>query len=79
MVLAFFKPKPHTIRSLRDTDTPVVIKQLFGFERVHLAPGCSQQLEFTVNATALALVDGDGHTSLHPGELSLSLSLSLSL
>ena len=69
VVLAFYKPKRHTIPSLRDRmDTPVVIKQLFGFERVHLAPGASQQIVFTVNATSIALVDGDGHTSLHPGE-----------
>jgi hypothetical protein len=74
VVLAFFKPKPATIASLRDTNTPVVIKQLFGFERVRLAPGGSQQLKFTVNATQLALVDGDGHTSLHPGEYDIVFS-----
>ena len=45
----------------------IVIKQLFGFERVRLAPGSSQRLTFAVNATTVALVDGDGHTSLHPG------------
>lgn len=75
VVLAFFKPRPHTIPSLRNRpDTPVVIKQLFGFERVHLAPGASVQLRFTVNATAIALVDGDGHTSLHPGEYDIVFS-----
>ena len=38
------------------------VATVFGFERVHLAPGASQQLKFTVNATAVALVDEDGHT-----------------
>ena len=74
VVLAFFKPKRSTIASLRDSSTPVVIKQLFGFERVRLAPGSSQQLKFTVNATQVALADGDGHTSLHPGEYEIVFS-----
>ena len=51
VVLAFFKPKPATIPSLRGTGIPVVIKQLFGFERIKLAPGASQQLTFQLNAT----------------------------
>jgi hypothetical protein len=41
VVLAFFKPKAATIPSLLQSGTPVVIKQLFGFEKVHLAPGAS--------------------------------------
>ena len=54
VVLAFFKPKPGTLRSLRGTGTPVVIKQLFGFERVHLAPGkptstCSLATDFLIH------------------------------
>jgi hypothetical protein len=68
VVLAYFKPHAQSegIRRLRASATPVVIKQLFAFERVHLAVGESTSLSFTVNATMLALVDGDGHTSLHP-------------
>jgi hypothetical protein len=53
--------------SLALQGTPVVIKQLFAFEKVHLAAGESTTLNFTVPATALALADADGHTSLHPG------------
>ena len=45
----------------------MVIKQLFGFDKVFLAPGASTTLTFSVNASDLGLVDIDGHTSLHPG------------
>ena len=74
VVLLFLKPKAHTIPSLRDTGTPVVITSLMDFERVHLKPGASSQVTFTVNATALGLVDSDGHTSLHPGAYDIVFS-----
>ena len=67
VVLAFFKPKRDTITSLSGTDAPVVLKQLFGFQRVRLAPGASTTLTFTVQATTFGLADAQGHTSLHPG------------
>ena len=71
VVLAFFKPKTS---SLHGTDTPVVVKQLFGFERVRLAPGATTTLSFAVNATTLSLVDSDGHTSLHAGQYDVVFS-----
>ena len=77
VILAYFKPKAETIASLSDEDSsgpPVVKKQLFAFERITLAPGASRTLRFTVNATALALVDGDGHSSLHAGEYDVVFS-----
>ena len=76
VVLAFMKPRKATIPSLSTASppVPVVIKQLFDFERVRLAPGATQKLTFHVNATSLALVDGDGHTSLHPGEYEVVFS-----
>lgn len=78
VVLAFFKPKASTIPSLRSgksaNPVPVVLKQLFGFQRLRLQPGQSQQLSFTVNATSIGLVDVDGHTSLHPGEYEIVFS-----
>ena len=77
VILAYFKPKAETIASLSAEDSsgpPVVKKQLFAFERITLAPGASRTLRFTVNATALALVDGDGHSSLHAGEYDVVFS-----
>ena len=68
VVLLFLKPRASSIPSLRDSGTPVVIRQLFDFRRVHVAAGASTTLSFTVNASSLALVDGEVHTSLHPGE-----------
>ena len=50
------------------------IKQLFDFRKVHLAPGASTTVDFTVNSTQLGLVDADGHTSLHPGEYEVVFS-----
>jgi hypothetical protein len=53
---------------------PVVRRQLFGFERVHLAPGASTTLTFTVHAAQLGLADDEGHTSLHGGDYELVFS-----
>ena len=72
VVLLFMRPKRDTIPSLRGT--PVVLKQLIGFEKVHLAPGASRTVSFTVPAASLGLVDADGHTSLHPGAYELVFS-----
>ena len=79
VVLAYYKPRPSTIPSLAATGefvgpTPVVIKQLFAFERVHLSPGSSVTLQFTVNATTLRLGDHLGHISLHPGLYDIAFS-----
>lgn len=74
VVLAFFKPDAASIPSLRNTDTPVVVKQLFDFQKVHLAPGASTTLHFIANATALGLADSAGHTSLHPGRYTVVFS-----
>ena len=74
VVLAFFKPQADSLAALRDTGVPVVKKQLFAFQRVHLEPGASISLSFTVNASTLALVDIDGHTSIHPGSFKVLFS-----
>jgi hypothetical protein len=44
---------------------PTPIKQLFGFQRVHLAAGASATLTFELSAAELALRDADGHVSVH--------------
>jgi beta-glucosidase len=73
-VLAYFKPRAESLRTLRDTGVPVVKKQLFAFQRVNLEPGASIALSFTVNASTLQLVDIDGHTSIHPGRFEVLFS-----
>jgi hypothetical protein len=55
-------PPPPTPRSC-----PRCRGRLFGYQRVHLAPGQSVQLQFTLNATTLGLVDGEGHRWLFSG------------
>eukprot|EP00051_Salpingoeca_urceolata_P030149 m.492197 g.492197 ORF g.492197 m.492197 type:complete len:824 (+) comp31802_c0_seq1:8-2479(+) len=71
VVQAYFHPD-QGIRA--STGAPVPIKQLFGFERVHLNPGQSTTVQFTLNSTALAQVDYDGHTSLFPGNFGVTVS-----
>jgi len=70
VVLAFFKPNKASLRTLLP-ENPVVIKQLFDFKRVHILPGQMITLKFTVKASQLALVDVDGHTSLHAGSFDI--------
>lgn len=41
-----------------------LVKQLFAYERVHLAPGATAQLNFTVDSSTLYLVDRDSGDSV---------------
>ena len=73
VVLAFHKPQGSSIATLPD-GTPVPSKVLFGFERVTLKPGESTTVSFTLDATALGLVDIDGHRSVHNGDYDVVFS-----
>lgn len=55
---------------LKDLDASVRVPncQLAGFQRVHLKPGETMQVHFTVTARQMALIDGDGNCVLEPGE-----------
>lgn len=64
VVLAFYKP-PAALAVA--TAAPVPIKQLFDYQRVHLAVGASVVLQFTVTPSSLALGDQHGHTDFYPG------------
>lgn len=46
----------------------VPIRQLAGFCRVHLKPGESTEISFTVSARQMALIDEDGNCMLEPGK-----------
>merc|ERR1712048_408901 len=64
VVLAFFRPDgDHT-----KTGALVVKRQLFDFKRVHLLPGESRVLTFTLTTEQLALIDVDGNKGLFAGE-----------
>jgi len=59
VALAFFKPQ-----SLKGVP---LIKQLFGFQRVHLKPNESVKLTFTLNAKTLSMGDENGDVVSLPG------------
>jgi beta-glucosidase len=46
---------------------------LAGFERVHLAPGETRHLTFTLSPRTLSQVDGQGIRSIAPGQYTISL------
>ena len=61
---------------------PVPVHNLIGFERVHLKPGQSKKVKFTVKPETMMLFDNDGrqdlfllsHTQLHPSGVAQSSS-----
>jgi len=56
-----------------ESSVPVPHHELRGVERLHLAPGASQSVTFTLNAKALSLIDNAGNRQLEPGTFRLSL------
>jgi len=52
-------------------ETP--IRKLAGFGRVHLAPGESTQVDFTISPRSLGQVDEQGNRVIVPGQYSVSL------
>lgn len=50
-------------------DKTGLIKRLVGFERVHLAPGQSAEVELPVEAADLAMVESSGDRVFTPGQL----------
>lgn len=47
------------------------LRELEGFERLHLARGESQHVKFMLDARQLSLVDAEGKRSLQPGAYSV--------
>ena len=45
----------------------VPIYQLAGFQRVHLRPGETAEVSFTISPRQMALIDEDGNCVLEPG------------
>ena len=63
IVLGYITPP----QVLRDGQTPP-IKQLFGFERIHLVVNETKQVFFPFNVESLFTVARDGSKWLHPGQ-----------
>jgi len=66
VVLAFYSPK--TIPAVP------LIKQLFGFQRVHLNPNQSVKLTFTMNAQKLSMGDEKGNMVSVPGVYGIEIT-----
>ena len=54
--------------------TPIEKKKVIDFTRVSLAPGAATTVSFAVEPNHVAMVDSDGHRSLHRGDFELMLS-----
>jgi beta-glucosidase len=55
----------------RAASVPVPAQQLVGFKRVHLAPGETQQVTFTLTPKQMCLVLDDGRRAIEPGDFDL--------
>ena len=51
-----------------------LIRQLFGFQRVHLEPGASAKVVISANAAAFATANEAGDFEVHPGDYRVELS-----
>ena len=51
---------------------PAPFRQLAGFQRIHLAPGETQTVSFTLDAAQFSLVDATGARAIAPGAFRLS-------
>ena len=57
---------------LSPPQTPLApIHELEGFRRIHLQPGETQQVHFTLHPRQLSVVDAQGNRSVQPGEYSV--------
>ena len=52
---------------------PVPIRQLAGFERVHLEPGQTKRVAFTLTPRQLSVIDDAGHRVIEPGRFQITL------
>ena len=52
---------------------PVPIRQLAGFERIHLEPGAEQEVTFTLAPEALSLISDDDRRIVEPGTFQIAV------
>ena len=74
VVLAYTEPKAHTLRASLGPSVPIEKRKLFGFQRVSVRAGGSATLNFTLTPSQLAMVDENGHTSMHNGDFGIVFS-----
>ncbi len=56
-----------------DASVPVPIRSLQGVERVHLSPGETRTLTFTLTPRQFSLIDGEGRRVVEPGEFQVAV------
>lgn len=74
VVIVYLKPKAETLRESLGESTPIEKKKVIDFARVSLAAGATTTVSFAIAPAHLAMVDSDGHRSLHHGDFELLLS-----
>jgi len=52
---------------------PVAIRSLQGFKRIHLKPGQTENVSFTLTARQLSLIDNQSRRVVEPGEIELQV------
>lgn len=60
---------------IRDRFASIVrpVKELKGFQRIHLAKGESKTVSFDIDASTLSYYDADGNTVLEPGDFDIMI------
>ena len=56
-----------------EASVPVPIRQLVGFQRVHLEPGETQTVSFTVEPEQFAIINEDGQQVIESGRFRISI------
>jgi len=56
-----------------EASTPRPVRQLEGIERVHLAPGETRTVRFTLEARQLSLIDATGDRVIEPGGFTVAV------
>jgi beta-glucosidase len=56
-----------------EASVPVPLRQLAGFMRLHLQPGETQTVTFTVTTRQLSLIDNRGNRVVEPGEFEIAV------
>jgi hypothetical protein len=59
-----------------DATVPRPIRELMGFKRIHLRPGESRRVTFTLHSHQLGYHDEEIHYAVHPGRVEVSLGRS---